>query len=128
MGIAKNVSWCDPMGARPETAKSKWTLIRGKRVAVIAGLVAIVTVVVAVGVIWTCTGCIYAAIRQRSRRRKSLSDRSILPEGSASPSPYWNTITLPDAGPPVSICENDRVVAAKSDTEFGSLQTVSSIM
>ena len=31
-------------------------------------------------------------------------------------------------GTPVSICENDRVVAAKSDTEFGSLQTVSSIM
>jgi len=128
MGIAKNVSWCDPMGARPETAKLKWTLIRGKRVAVIVGLVAVVTVVVAVGVIWTCTGCIYAAIWQRSRRRKSLSDRSILPEGSASPFPYWNTITLPYAGPPVSICENDRVVAAKSDTEFGSLQTVSSII
>jgi hypothetical protein len=49
-------------------------------------------------------------------------------KGSASPSPYWNTITLPYAGTPVSICENDRVVAAKSDTEFGSLQTVSSIM
>jgi hypothetical protein len=30
MGIAKNVSWCDPMGARPETAKLKWILIRGK--------------------------------------------------------------------------------------------------
>jgi hypothetical protein len=99
MGIAKNVSWCDPMGARPETAKLKWTLIRGKRVAVIVGLVAVVTVVVAVGVIWTCTGCIYAAIWQRSRRRKSLSGRSILPEGSASPFPYWNTITLPYAGP-----------------------------
>jgi len=123
MGIAKNVSWCDPTGARPEAAKLKWTLIRGNPVAVIAGLVAVVSVIVAVGVIWTCTGCIYAAIRQSSRRRKSLSDRSILPEGSASPSPYWNTITLPYAGTPVSICENDRVVAAKSDTEFGSLQS-----
>ena len=75
MGIAKNVSWCDPTGARPEAAKLKWTLIRGKRVAVIAGLVAVVTVVVAVGVILTCTGCIFAVIRQRSRRRKALSDR-----------------------------------------------------
>src|SRR5579862_4081603 len=128
MGIAKNVSWCDPMGARPETAKLKWTLIRGRRVSVIAGLFADVSVIVAVGVIWTCTGCIYAAIRQSSRRRKSLSDRSILPEGSASPSPYWNTITLPYTETPVSICENDRVVAAKSDTEFGSLQAVASIM
>src|SRR5579864_7854387 len=124
MGIAKNVSWCDPMGAREETAKLKWTLLRGRRVAVIAGLVAVVSVIVAVGVIWTCTGCIYAAIRQRSRPRKSLSDRSILPEGSASPSPYWNTITLHYAGTPVSICENNRVVAAKSDSEFGSLRTV----
>jgi hypothetical protein len=128
MGIGKNVSWCDPMGARPETAKLNWTLIRGRRVSVIAGLVTVVSVIVAVGVIWTCTGCIYAAIRQSSRRRKSLPDRSILPEGSASPSPYWNTITLPYGGTPVSICENNRVVAAKSDTEFGSLQTVSSIM
>jgi hypothetical protein len=115
MGIAKNVSWCDPMGARPETARLKWTLIRGKRVSVIAGLVAVVTVVVAVGVILTCTGCIFAAIRQRSRRKETLSDQCILPEGSTSPSSYWNTIAQPCAGTPVSFRDN-LAVAAKSDT------------
>ena len=129
MGIAKNVSWCDPMGARPETAKLKWTLIRGKRVSVIAGLVAVVSVIVAVAVIWTCTECMYAAIRQRSRRRKSLSDQC--PEGYidlSSPSSYWNTIARPYAGTPVSICENDLVVGAKSDTELALCRAVPSII
>jgi hypothetical protein len=79
-------------------------------------------------VILTSTGSIFAAIRQRSRRKKALSDQCILPEGSTSPSSYWNTIARPHTGTPVSICENDLVVAAMSDTEFGSLQTVPPIV
>ncbi len=129
MGIAKNVSWCDPTGARPEAAKLKWTLIRGKRVAVIAGLVAVVTVVVAVGVILTCTGWIFAVIRQRSRRKKALSDQC--PEGCidlSSPSSYWNTIARPHPGTPVSSCENDLVVGAKSDTQLDLCRAIPSII
>lgn len=85
MGIFKNVSWCDPMGARPETAKLKWTLIRGKRVSVIAGLVAVVSVIVAVGVILTCTGCIFAAITAKIRMKKNPSRTS----------PYSQKVQLP---------------------------------
>jgi hypothetical protein len=79
MGISKKVSWCCPIGARPETAKSKWTFLRGERASVIAGLltvsafVVVATFIVAVGVILTSTGWIFAAIRQRSRRKKALS-------------------------------------------------------
>jgi len=56
---------------------------------------------VAVDVILTSTGFIIAAIRQRSRRKRALSDQCILPAGS--PSSYWNTITRPSAGRPVSV-------------------------
>jgi hypothetical protein len=136
MGISKRVSWCYPIGARPETAKLKWTLIRGKRASVIAAalptvtaFVVVVTVTVAVGVILTSTGWIFAAIRQRSRRKKALS--SHCPEGYVdlnAPSSYWNKIARPYAGTPVSICKNELVVGAKSDTAFGSRQTVPSIM
>jgi len=45
-----------------------------------------------------------------------------------SPSSYWNTIARPYEGTLVSICENELVVGAKSDTDFGSLQTVPSIL
>jgi hypothetical protein len=136
MGISKKVSWCCPLGARPETAKSKWILFRGKRASVIAAalptvsaFVVVATVIVAVGVILTSTGWIFAVIRQRSRRKKALSDQC--PEGYIdlnSPSSYWNTIAGPYAGTPVSICENNLLVGAKSDTQFGSLQTVPSII
>ena len=135
VGISKKVSWCCPIGARPETAKLKWTSLRGKRASVIAAalptvtaFVVVATVIVAVGVILTGTGWIFAAIRQRSRRKKALSAQR--PEGYVdlnSPSLYWNTITHPYPGIPNSICENNLVVGAKSDTEFGSLQTVPSI-
>lgn len=93
----------------------------------ITAFVVVVTVIVAVGVILTSTGCILAAIRQRSRRKKALSDQYILPAHSTSPSSYWNTITQPYAGTPVSVSENDLVIADKSDTDCGSLLTVSSI-
>jgi hypothetical protein len=112
----------------------KWTLIRRKGVSVIAALptitafVVVVVVIVAMGVILTSTGFTIAAIRQRSRRKRVLTDQCILPSGATSPSSYWNTVTRISAGTPVSVRENDLVVLDKSDTELGSLSTVPSIM
>ena len=134
MAFSRKASWCDPIGARPHTAKLKWTLIRRKGVSVIAALptitafVVVVVVIVAMGVILTSTGFTIAAIRQRSRRKRVLTDQCILPSGATSPSSYWNTVTRISAGTPVSVRENDLVVLDKSDTELGSLSTVPSIM
>ena len=126
MDISKKVSWCCPIGAGPETAKLKRTLLRCKRAWVVAAalltvsaIVVVAIVILAAGVIWTCTGWIFAPIRQRTRRRKALSDQCL--EGDVdfnSPSACWNTIARPYAGTPVSICKNHLVVGAKSDAEL----------
>jgi uncharacterized Tic20 family protein len=70
-----------------ETANLKWTSIRNKKPSVIAaaiptvvGFVAVMTVLVAVSVVLTTTGCILAAMREKSRREKALSNRYMLPE------------------------------------------------
>jgi uncharacterized membrane-anchored protein len=67
----------------------KWTLIRGRRPAgavivaipTVIAFVVVVTVIVTVGVVLTSTGCILAAMRRESRRKKTVSDWYVLPEG-----------------------------------------------
>jgi hypothetical protein len=65
----------------------KWTLMRSKRSAAIAAVPTViafvvgVTLIVTVGGILTITGCILAAMRRKSLRKKAVSDRYMLPEG-----------------------------------------------
>ena len=65
----------------------KWTSIRDKKVSAIAAAVPTVivfvvamTLVVTVGVFLTATGCTLAAMRRKSRRKRSLSNLYMLPE------------------------------------------------
>ena len=113
----------------------KWTLLRGKRASVIAAalptvstFVVVATVIVAVGVMLTSTGRIFARYDKEHGEKKPFRTSAQKVMFLNSPSSYWNTIARPYEGTPVSICENELVVGAKSDTDFGSLQTVPSIL
>lgn len=66
----------------------KWTFIRAKKPTAIVGavptviaLVVAVTLIVTVGVFLTATGYTFAALRRKSRKKRSLSNLYMLPEG-----------------------------------------------
>jgi len=81
----------------------KWTSIRNKKPSAIAAaiptviaFIAVMTVIVTIGVGLTGAGYILAAMRRKSRRKKALSDRYMLPEGYIDfdcPPPYSNATT-----------------------------------
>jgi hypothetical protein len=116
----------------------KWTLLRGKWASVISAalptvsaFVVVATVIVAVGVMLTSTGRIFARCDKEHGEKKPFRTSAQKVRFLNSPSSYWNTwntIARPYEGTPVSICENEPVVDAKSDTDFGSLQTGPSIL
>lgn len=65
----------------------KWTSIRDKKASAIAAAVPTVivfvvamTLIVTAGVFLTATGCTLAAMRRKSRRKRSLSNLYMLPE------------------------------------------------
>jgi len=94
----------------------------------VSAFVVVATVIVAVGVMLTSTGRIFARYDKEHGEKKPFgpAPRRLC---SLTPHPHiWNTIARPYEGTPVSICENELVIGAKSDTDFGSLQTVPSIL